>query len=305
MRIIASLTTIPCRLGIIRESIQSFLDDGGFDHIVLNLPYVSRRGVEYEDKDINDLKASLTYENDRFIINRTEKDYGPITKLVGALQWTDNPEDIIVAFDDDRILIKPISELFRNNILGVDGNGVFSLGGWIRGRGLKKYQFVNSNKNTVRVDVVMGVTCIGVRRDMINIHDLLSFQSDDPRFDSLDDLRISGYMAGRGVPCYSIGGTPRTYLKDVVYHGIEKISGTIKFWRDNIECMNKLSDLKIFTTDPKDFNETGLSMLSFAIYVIVGLALFITGIIIKNRFLPIFGIFIILWQLILLLQERL
>lgn len=305
MRVVASLTTLPCRLGIIRESVQSIIDDCGFDHVVLNIPYTSRRGVTYEDTEIENLKNSLKYNDDRFIVHRIDKDYGPITKIVGCLLWTSNPDDIIVAFDDDRIVIKPVSDLFKEHITAVDGNGVFSLGGWIRGMGFNKYQFVNSNKHTVQVDVVMGVTCIGFRRDAFNIDDLLAFQSDDPRFESLDDLRISGYLASKGIPCYSIGGSPRLYMKDVVYHGIEKISGTIKFWKDNIDCMDKLSRLKIFGVIPKSSDESGFSMLSFAVYVLVAISSVIFGIIGKYYSFVGLGIVIFLWQIIMLLQERL
>lgn len=304
MRVIASLTTIPCRLKLIRESIQSFLDDSGFDHVVLNIPEISKRGARYEQEEIDSLKKSLVFENDRFIINRVDRDYGPITKLIGALQWSSNPSDIIVVFDDDRKLIKPISEYFKECIEEADGKGVFSLGGWIRGEGLGKYQFVNSNAKTVRVDVVMGVTCIGLRRDMVVTEDLLAFQSDDPRFDKLDDIRISGYFASRDIPCFSMGGSPRLYLKDIDYHGTEKLSGTVNFWKENIMCMNKLSDLGIFKVYPRSISESGLSMLSFAIFVAVGLVTIGLGVVMKNTLAIVVGIIILVWMTILLLRER-
>lgn len=304
MRIVASLTTIPCRLKLIRESIQSFLDDSGFDHVILNIPETSKKGFKYDDSEIENLRNSLVYENDRFIVNRVGKDLGPITKLMGALQWSSVPSDIIVVFDDDRKLIKPVSGYFKECIDGVDGRGVFSLGGWIRGEGLGKYQFVNSNKNTIRVDVVMGVTCIGLRRDMVVADDLLNFQSDDARFDKLDDIRISGYFANKDIPCFSMGGSPRLYLKDIDYHGTEKLSGTVNFWKENIMCMNKLSDLGIFKVYPRSGTETGLSMLSFAIFVGVGLLTIGVGIIMKSRLSIAVGFIILLWMTILLLKER-
>jgi hypothetical protein len=303
MRIIASLTTIPCRLNLIRESIQSFLDDPGFDHVLLNIPHISKKGNVYEESDIENLRKSLIYEGDRFVIHRVDRDYGPITKLVGALQWTNQPSDIIVVFDDDRKLISPVSSYFKKCIDEVDGMGVFSLGGWIRGEGWGKYQFVNSNKSTLRVDVVMGVTCIGLRRDMIDTLELLSFQADDPRFEKLDDIRISGYFASRDIPCYSMGGSPRLYLKDIDYHGTEKLSGTVNFWKENIMCMNKLSDLGIFKVYPK-FSETGLSMMTFAIIVPVGLLLLILGVMNRNRFSILVGGVILIWMSFLLLRER-
>lgn len=303
MRIVASLTTIPCRLKLIRESIQSFLDDTGFDHVVLNIPYVSKKGNNYEDSDIENLRSSLSYEGDRFIIHRVDRDYGPITKLIGALQWSTEPSDIIVVFDDDRKLIKPVSTYFKKCIDEVDGRGVFSLGGWIRGEGWGKYQFVNSNKDMLRVDVVMGVTCIGLRRDMVDIGDLLSFQADDPRFDKLDDIRISGYFANKDIPCFSMGGSPRIYLKDIEYSGTEKLSGTVNFWKENIMCMNKLSDMGVFKVYPK-LSETGLSMMSFTIIVLVGLLMVVAGIVYKSRFSIIVGAILLIWMTFLLLRER-
>jgi hypothetical protein len=270
----------------------------------LNIPEVSRRGVVYDNEEIEDLRKSLSYSDNRFVVNRVDKDYGPITKLIGTLMWTSDPEDIIVVFDDDRKLIKPVSAYFKECLEEVDGRGVFSLGGWIRGDGWGKYQFVNSNTKTLKVDVVMGVTCIGLMRKMVDKDELLAFQADDPRFDKLDDIRISGYFASKDIPCFSMGGSPRLYLKDIDYKGTEKLSGTVNFWKENIMCMNKLSDMGIFKVHPSSITESGLSMISFAIFTLVGLIMLSIGVVTKNRLSILLGGIILAWMVVLLLRER-
>mgnify|MGYP006215781553 CR=1 FL=1 len=112
-----SLTTVPDRLNFERSArinLESLLNQKtDKDYKVLyNIPltYVGRLADDIgrlpqvlagEVIEIPDWINKLNEEHDRLIINRV-KDFGPVTKVVGALLYTDIPEDILIVCDDDQ-----------------------------------------------------------------------------------------------------------------------------------------------------------------------------------------------------------
>lgn len=281
-KIVAGLTTIPCRLNIIDQCLQSILSDKGFSEVILNIPYVSRKGIPYPEADIEKLRMRIN--NPRLVINRVSEDHGPITKVTGCLDYVKDPETVIVIFDDDREVVGPVSKKMLEKVTENPGR-VYSFGGWIRGSGIGKYQFVNYNSEDSLIDVVMGVTCIGFRRGIIDKRELLDFEKSDPRFTRLDDIRISGYLARKNVDRISIGGSPRLYLRDIEYPGTEKLSGTVKFWQDNISCMDKLSDMGLFKVN----SISGLPMILYAVLLLSSIGLIVYWLLNRGQRTP-FGI---------------
>lgn len=96
VRVVASLTTMPDKKDKILKTVRSLKNQTHpLDAIYLGLPLVSRRlGVKYDDPD-TELAELVT-------IVRVN-DYGPITKLAGALISEHDLDTIIISFDDDML----------------------------------------------------------------------------------------------------------------------------------------------------------------------------------------------------------
>jgi len=84
---IASMTTIPERLhaGLAERCIQSLLAQSRRPDLVLvNVPRESLKGMRYDDAKANELESLLPGV---VVVNWVSRDWGPITKLLGALEY--------------------------------------------------------------------------------------------------------------------------------------------------------------------------------------------------------------------------
>jgi len=266
--IVASLTTIPSRLPFLQKTISSILADRGFDKVILTIPSKTLKGHDYPVEEITKLSKKFN-GSDRFLINTIPEDYGPITKLVGCLDIITDPETVIVVFDDDRQLLKPVSRIFHQRCVS-DPSCAFSLGGWCFGSG---YRIQVENIEDVEVDTLMGTTCIAFRRDLINKEELLNFRREDKRLVKLDDMRISGYLSSKGKRRISVGFNAREYLKDIEYQGTEKLSGNFNFWVDNKAVIDQLRKEGIF----KIKSSEGSSFEAFVFYIILSVLVLLGG----------------------------
>lgn len=267
--VVASLTTIPSRLPYLKNVLNSILSDRSFNIIFLNIPLKTRKGKEYPQDVIDELVTAV--DSPRLVVNRIQKDYGPITKLVGCLNVVTDPNTTVVVFDDDRELLKPIGRVFQERCVSNPAR-VYSLGGWCFGSG---YRIHVENIEDVIVDSVMGTTCIAFRRDIFDKDALLAFHEDDVRLVNLDDLRISAYLASRGIQRISIGLNAREYLRDIRYPGTESLSGSFEFWRSNKSVIDKLTNEGLFGVKSTE----GSSFEIFVVFVILCVLLFIGGLI--------------------------
>ena len=95
-RVVASLTTMPDRYHKIIKTLRSINNQNyKLDAIYLGIPKKSRRlNINYPEVT-DEIKSLCT-------VVRCE-DYGPMTKILGALISESNPETIIITFDDDMI----------------------------------------------------------------------------------------------------------------------------------------------------------------------------------------------------------
>lgn len=96
VRVVASLTTMPDRYHKIVKTLQSLNKQSRkLDAIYLALPYTCRRiKVDYPEPT-DEMKSLCT------IVRCT--DFGPITKILGGLLSEQDPDTIIITFDDDMI----------------------------------------------------------------------------------------------------------------------------------------------------------------------------------------------------------
>ena len=121
LRVVASLTTMPDRYFKTVKTLHTLNKQTyKFDAIYLSLPKTSRRlGIEY---------PPITAEMSQLCTVVHCEDYGPITKIVGGLLSEDDPETVIISFDDDMIypntLVEKLMqhhEKYPNSALGSSG----------------------------------------------------------------------------------------------------------------------------------------------------------------------------------------
>lgn len=95
MRVVASLTTIPGRYAKLLRTLRSLKEqDYPLDAIYLAIPQESRRLKQPYPIIPNEIAELCT-------VVPCDYDYGPITKLMGALISESDPSTIIFTFDDD------------------------------------------------------------------------------------------------------------------------------------------------------------------------------------------------------------
>jgi hypothetical protein len=98
-RLVVGMTSLPTRVAQIRPALESLLKgDRPPDAIILSLPRVALRGQG--PWDVPGFLTDRGWHGGRVRLNWTNIDFGPGTKLLGALPLLD-PADIVVLADDD------------------------------------------------------------------------------------------------------------------------------------------------------------------------------------------------------------
>ena len=120
-KLFLSMTTIPERLKHpwFFNNIKYLLSLGKNFKIIINIPYYFKR-KNNEKYIIPSKLKELSKKTNRIILNRIDEDYGPITKLYGALLSKEiNDNDAILVLDDDihylPKFIKIIYNRYQNN----------------------------------------------------------------------------------------------------------------------------------------------------------------------------------------------
>lgn len=157
-RVVVSFTTIPSRLPYLAEvsseiSKQSFQPDA----VYACIPTVSKRlKSSYDLTDIK-IPSNLT-------VVRTE-DYGPATKLLGCLDFEQDPETIIVTIDDD---VKYSPDLLKTLVKTAIENPTCRVGSRARDR-YHKTKLKKNAKTFNNPDIMLlGFGGIAYRRGMIS-----------------------------------------------------------------------------------------------------------------------------------------
>jgi hypothetical protein len=116
-----SLTTVPKRINhweSFVENLTSLLNqktDKDYK-ILLNLPHTYKNNNNEEYNTPTEFSEFVT-QNSKIIVNRVEKDYGPIVKITGALSFTTNPEDVLIVCDDDHVYHEDMLEYHLKKML--------------------------------------------------------------------------------------------------------------------------------------------------------------------------------------------
>ncbi len=206
MRVVGSLTTIPSRINNLTDTLHSITNQSyKLDAIYLNIPY------SYANFDT---KYTIPDEyNDVCHIVRCQ-DYGPVTKLIGALGQENDPDTIIITFDDDHVypegLVEKLLSRHRQNNGSAIGSAGYKIG---------KFPFyVSIARNQHQLNNRWYSFDIGATGEPVDIivssPGALYLRKFFPPRDRLDkllryaedglfkhcDLVISGYLDRKGIP---------------------------------------------------------------------------------------------------------
>lgn len=212
-RIVATLTTLPDRYHLLLPCLQSLRSQSiQFDAIYLAVPKTAKR----LNKEYPPLPSEIT---DICTVIQIDQDYGPITKLYGALISESDPDTIILCSDDDVIHDSNLLQILINHEKDYPGSAICGTGALIS-RGLffisihsslqefKSWNGLigfNMDKEGRNVDLVFGVAGVLYQRGFFpatleDIHkELLSHGSNDDYIFLNDDVLISGYLSKKRI----------------------------------------------------------------------------------------------------------
>lgn len=211
-RVVASYTTLPSRYSVLLRSIQTLKKQTHkLDAIYLTLPLRAKR-LNKEYPPLPDELAALC------TVVRSDVDYGPLTKVYGALMTETNPDTIIISCDDDvffephhvETLIKhhrthPKSAICGTGALIGKGLPFISIVSTVRPfDGWSGFTGFDVDQRGRRVDLIFGVASVLYTRGMFPVtealyDELFKFSLQDDSIFHNDDVLISGYLSKQGI----------------------------------------------------------------------------------------------------------
>lgn len=212
LRVVASLTTLPSRYEVLKQTLESLHKQTyKLDAIYLTIPNRARR-LNKEYPPLPDDILSLC------TVIKSDIDYGPITKIYGALVSEMEDNTVIISCDDDVLfetnhvetLIKHHQDYPNICITGTGaliGFGLIFLSifstihpfrSW---SGFTGFIVPDEGRN---VDLVFGVSTVLYTRGMFPSNDkleeeLLQHSLDDDTIFHNDDVLISGYLSKQSI----------------------------------------------------------------------------------------------------------
>lgn len=297
LRVVATFTTLPTRYNSLLQSIKSIkMQDYQIDCIYLTIPKKSKRlNIEYPPipEEISKLCKVV----------RTVTDYGPITKLYGALISEQDPNTIIISCDDDVIYDSTmVSKMIQYHLQ--NPNAVICATGSLIARGILFYTVIYPKKKNILfphapdisesgrdIDIIYGVTGVLYLRKFFpsnsNLYSELFKHAIENEFVFLnDDVLISGYLSYKNIKRKVCN------IPDVIHQDKDKYSLSYNFIKQLYSINQSIQYLKskgfFNVTESLSFEETILVRIVIIIFLILFL-IFILQIIygesIQNIFL--------------------
>ena len=260
LRVVATFTTLPERYELLEKSIKSIREQSyPVDAIYLAIPMKARR-LNKEYPQIPDSISNLC------TVLRIDIDYGPITKIYGALVSETNPNTVIISCDDDVIynpdMIRIMIQHHKTNPhIAICGTGA------LIGRGLVFLSIVSSlrpfrkwnvftgfdvGKEGRSIDVVFGVAGVLYLRGFFpnkeQLHsEIFKYCFENEAVFLNDDILISGYLNKQNITRKVFCDIPDVVCQnsnrtDALSHGL------IKQVRSVNQSINYLMENGFFST---------------------------------------------------------
>lgn len=281
-RVVASYTTLPSRYDVLKRSILSLKDQTHpLDTIYLTIPErAARLNKEYPPIP-EDLEALCT-------VIRIDTDYGPLTKIYGALISEKDPNTIIISCDDDVIFSPNHVETLLKHHKSYPKSAICGTGALI-GRGLPFISIVSTvkpfhewsgftgfevNKNGRRVDLIFGVAGVLYTRNMFPSNeslyeDLFQYSLRDQAIFHNDDVLISGYLSKLSIERRVFFDIPTIHHdngQDALSSDIFKMIGRLN---TSIQTVKELGFFTTMEEVPLDETPTGKVIFSLIILIII------------------------------------
>lgn len=210
-KIVVSYTTLPNRYDVLQKSVQSILNQTIKPYkIYISIPNISRRF------------GTLYPQLPDYIVNNCEvvkmdQDYGPLSKIYGALYNEDDDDTIIITCDDDvvfsRTHIEKLVEKHKKYGCAVSGTGaLLGLGPNLISiyssiepfNNLKGFTGFPIKKEGKKCDLLFGVAGVLYKRSMFPEKKMLyneifkhALQHNDIFHN--DDILLSGYLSKNNI----------------------------------------------------------------------------------------------------------
>lgn len=249
-RLVVTCTTLPDRYDTLLRTLKCVKNqDYIVDAIYVTIPYVAKRlNKTYPDipKEISDIAK----------IVRIEQDYGPLTKMYGALYYEKNPNTIIISLDDDCIypnnLISYLVGLSKKEpnvaICGTGclmGNGIILSSFYTNVTYLERYNnFIGFKcpENGRYIDLIHGFAGVLYKRSFFPrksqlYEKLFKYPLLDDNVFCHDDVIISGYLKKNNIKMKTFKNIP-SIISDVknedalsynFYYMFKKFKKSVKF----------------------------------------------------------------------------
>jgi len=258
MRTVATYTTLPSRYDVLKRSILSLkAQTHKLDAIYLAIPKIASRLNKPYPPLPDDLLSLCT-------VVESKHDYGPLTKIYGALMMETDPNTIIISCDDDVFFDPNHIEIMLKHHKEYPHSAITGTGAFI-GRGLAFISIVS----TVRpfhswsgftgfevppegraVDLIFGVAGVLYTRGMFPakevVHDeLLHHSLEDQAIFHNDDVLISGYLSTHKIERRVFFDIPTIHHdngEDALSSDIFKMIGRLN------QSISKVKALGLFTT---------------------------------------------------------
>ncbi|MEM2986523.1 MAG: hypothetical protein QXV60_00280 [Nitrososphaerota archaeon] len=224
VRIVATFTTLPSRYDTLVHSIKSIkAQTVPVDVIYLTIPKRSKR-LKIDYPQVPNEISSICY------VVYIDDDFGPITKLYGALMYEEDPETIIISCDDDVIYNhNMVNKLLQHH--KEHPNAAICSTGSLIGRGIlfysvlypiinKKFLLAGpcSSNHGRNVDIAYGVTGVLYLRKFFpprsELYSLFTLALENNNVFLNDDVLISGYLSSKNIKRKVFSDLP-----DVMYQG--------------------------------------------------------------------------------------
>lgn len=118
MNVYISLTTVPDRLAnwlqAKRNLISLLTQKTQIKYsVIYNLPKIYK--INNSEYTITDELLKLREEYPHLILHQLDKDYGAVTKIIGGLLYTSQPDDLLIVCDDDHVYHEDMVEVHLEN----------------------------------------------------------------------------------------------------------------------------------------------------------------------------------------------
>jgi hypothetical protein len=301
VRVVASYTTMPSRYDSLRNSLLSMkAQTHKVDAIYLAVPKIcTRLNKEYPPLP-EDILSLCTVVN-------PDIDYGPLTKIYGALVSESDPNTVIISFDDDVIVAPNFVETMMKHHQTHPKSVICGIGALI-GKGPIFMSIVSNFPNARawngfigfdvpkegrRVDLVFGVGGVLYTRGCFpvneELHDkLLRYSLEHQIVFRNDDVLISGYLSKQGIERRIFYDIPDITHKS----GSDSLcGGFFKTFNGIHESVAKVKELGFFPTmEALSVTETPAGRAFIGIVIIVLIILLSIFFFNRNNLSDVYGI---------------